>query len=109
MLAAALALGGLLPELLEEGAPRIDVDRSDASALPVSPRFVLLAPRTAVFLVGCHGRGLLRVTRPSRLTVAAPLATGHRIGWSCDGDRCRSVVSQTAGYCWRIRRSRTHA
>src|SRR3954465_14265440 len=33
---AALAFGGLLPELLEEGAPRVDVDHGDASGLVIA-------------------------------------------------------------------------
>src|SRR4051812_23650331 len=77
---AALALGGLLPELLEEGAPRVDVDHGDASSLVIAPLSVPLGPSAAVLLVGCHDRGLRCVTRPSLLIVAAPLTAGHCFG-----------------------------
>src|SRR4051794_28293499 len=75
--AAALALGGLLPELLEEGAPRVDVDHGDASppldhALDRAPGAAAaatgrarLAPGAAAFLLGCHGPGPFPCSSPS--------------------------------------------
>src|SRR4051812_16035098 len=68
----ALALGGLLPELLEEGAPRVDVDHGDASTLVIAPLSVPFGPSAAVLLVGCHDRGLRCVTSlaPHRSCIA---------------------------------------
>src|SRR3954453_23010425 len=86
---AALAFGGLLPEFLEEGAPRVDVDHGDASTLPdlaldrapgasaVAPGRARLAAGAAAFLLGCHGRGPFPCSSPSLSTVAAPPVGGH--------------------------------